>query len=175
MILNKKIAIVGTTISSQYLRSQLNKLSKTSYCTNRFIKMPCVPQYCFPINMSIAFYYEVQHLQKPNIRLGSTMKRGTVPSWLELLLATQFFLTCKNHMLSSRSECNLFCIECEVPFCYHCRSDQHSTHRLLQVYYVTGYRYKEIYIQLYIQSFYMSCNGIIYNFKLFLQRLSPWN
>ena len=175
MILNKKIAIVGTTISSQYLRSQLNKLSKTSYCTNRFIKMPCVPQYCFPINMSIAFYYEVQHLQKPNTRLGSTMKRGTVPSWLELLFATQFFLTCKNHMLSSLSECNLFCIECEVPFCYHCPSDQHSTHHLLQVYYVTGYRYKEIYIQLYIQSFYMSCNGIIYNFKLFLQRLSPWN
>ena len=168
MILNKKIAIVGTTISSQYLRSQLNKLSKTSYCTNRFIKIPCVPQYCFPINMSIAFYCEVQDLQKSNTRLGSTMKRGTVPSWLELLLATQFFLTCRDHMLSSRSECNRFCIECEVPLCHYCHSDQHLTHRLLQVYYVNGYRTKGIYIQLYIQSFYLPYNAIVYDFELFL-------
>ncbi|OEL33971.1 hypothetical protein BAE44_0005012, partial [Dichanthelium oligosanthes] len=49
------------------------------------------------------------------------------------LLVTQFFITCKNHRLSSRSECNLFCIECEAPtaaFCYYCRSDHHPSHRI---------------------------------------------
>ncbi|CAL4956345.1 unnamed protein product [Urochloa decumbens] len=59
-----------------------------------------------------------------------------VPPWLELLLATPFFLNCRSHLLSSRSECNLFCVECEAPpaaFCYYCRSDHHSTHRVIQI------------------------------------------
>ncbi|XP_034593171.1 protein RGF1 INDUCIBLE TRANSCRIPTION FACTOR 1 [Setaria viridis] len=64
------------------------------------------------------------------------MKRETLPSWLSLLLTTQFFLPCKNHPLSSRSECNLFCIECEAPpdaFCYHCHLDHHSNHHVIQI------------------------------------------
>ncbi|CAL4976017.1 unnamed protein product [Urochloa decumbens] len=59
-----------------------------------------------------------------------------VPPWLELLLATQFFLNCRSHLLSRRSECNLFCVECEAPpaaFCYYCRLDHHSTHRVIQI------------------------------------------
>ncbi|RLM94106.1 hypothetical protein C2845_PM08G14990 [Panicum miliaceum] len=59
-----------------------------------------------------------------------------VPPWLELLLATQFFTTCANHLLASRNECNLFCIQCEAPpaaFCYYCRSSDHSTHRVIQI------------------------------------------
>ncbi|GJN09864.1 hypothetical protein PR202_ga27910 [Eleusine coracana subsp. coracana] len=58
------------------------------------------------------------------------------PSWLELLLVTQFFSTCTNHLHSSRNECNLFCIDCEeqpIAFCYYCRICHHSTHRVIQV------------------------------------------
>ncbi|KAJ1274723.1 hypothetical protein BS78_05G082900 [Paspalum vaginatum] len=64
------------------------------------------------------------------------MKRETVPSWLELLLATKFFTNCTNHLLASRNECNLFCIKCKAPpaaFCFHCRSCDHSTHRVIQI------------------------------------------
>uniref|UniRef100_A0A453GQL1 B box-type domain-containing protein n=1 Tax=Aegilops tauschii subsp. strangulata TaxID=200361 RepID=A0A453GQL1_AEGTS len=63
------------------------------------------------------------------------MKGGTVPTWLELLLTTQFFAICTNHLFSNRNECNLFCIDCEESkgaFCYYCRSDHHSTHRVIQ-------------------------------------------
>ncbi|TVU10887.1 hypothetical protein EJB05_44441 [Eragrostis curvula] len=58
------------------------------------------------------------------------------PSWLELLLVTQFFSTCPNHLRSSRNECNLFCTDCEeqtVAFCYYCKSRHHSTHRVIQI------------------------------------------
>ncbi|CAL4976112.1 unnamed protein product [Urochloa decumbens] len=64
------------------------------------------------------------------------MKRESVPSWLELLLETQFFTSCASHLLATRNECNLFCIQCEAPpaaFCYYCRSCDHSTHRVIQI------------------------------------------
>ncbi|XP_062200499.1 protein RGF1 INDUCIBLE TRANSCRIPTION FACTOR 1-like [Phragmites australis] len=64
------------------------------------------------------------------------MKKAMVHPWLELLLATQFFTTCRNHLLSNRNDCNLFCIDCEAPpaaFCYYCRSHHHLTHRVIQI------------------------------------------
>nr|CDM86652.1 unnamed protein product [Triticum aestivum] len=64
------------------------------------------------------------------------MKGGTVPTWLELLLATQFFAICTNHLSSTRNECNLFCIDCEeskAALCYYCCSHHHSTHRVIQI------------------------------------------
>ncbi|TVU33832.1 hypothetical protein EJB05_15643, partial [Eragrostis curvula] len=64
------------------------------------------------------------------------MRKEMAPSWLELLLVTQFFSTCTNHLRSSRNECNLFCIDCEeqlVAFCYYCKSRHHSTHRVIQI------------------------------------------
>lgn len=82
------------------------------------------------------------HLQAPTLAQRTqqttdfTMKRETMPSWLELLLATQFFTTCANHLLASRNECNLFCTQCETKpaaFCNYCRSSDHSTHRVIQV------------------------------------------
>ncbi|XP_066309066.1 protein RGF1 INDUCIBLE TRANSCRIPTION FACTOR 1-like [Miscanthus floridulus] len=64
------------------------------------------------------------------------MKRAEVPSWLELLLATQFFTICTTHFLATRNECNLFCTQCEAApraLCCHCRSCDHSTHRVIQI------------------------------------------
>uniref|UniRef100_K3XR18 Uncharacterized protein n=1 Tax=Setaria italica TaxID=4555 RepID=K3XR18_SETIT len=39
------------------------------------------------------------------------MKRESVPSWLELLHATQFFTTCTSHLLASRNEWSMSYIE----------------------------------------------------------------
>ncbi|CAM0956373.1 unnamed protein product [Alopecurus aequalis] len=64
------------------------------------------------------------------------MKGEPLPSWVELLLTTQFFTICMNHRSSTRNECNLFCIECQTSqaaFCYYCRSCHHSTHRVIQI------------------------------------------
>ncbi|CAD6341932.1 unnamed protein product [Miscanthus lutarioriparius] len=75
------------------------------------------------------------------------MKRETVPSWLEILLATQFFATCANHLLASRNECNLFCTQCEAKpaaFCNYCRSSDHSTHRIRRSSYHDVVRVSEI-------------------------------
>ncbi|CAL5002629.1 unnamed protein product [Urochloa decumbens] len=75
-------------------------------------------------------------MQSTTQTIDFSMKRETVPSWLELLLTTQFFTTCANHRLATRNECNLFCTECEAPptaFCGYCRSCDHSTHRVIQI------------------------------------------
>ncbi|TVU30875.1 hypothetical protein EJB05_22522, partial [Eragrostis curvula] len=66
----------------------------------------------------------------------AAMKKEVAPPWLELLLATQFFTTCVDHLLLSRNECNLFCIDCETQpaaFCYCCRSHYHTNHRVIQI------------------------------------------
>ncbi|KAF0916625.1 hypothetical protein E2562_007909, partial [Oryza meyeriana var. granulata] len=72
----------------------------------------------------------------PKNPLVYTMKGEYVPPWLELLLSTQFFTTCINHLHSPRNECNLFCIDCQTPqgaFCYYCRSCHHPSHRVIQI------------------------------------------
>ena len=95
------------------------------------------------------------------------MKRETVPSWLELLLAAQFFTTCANHLLVSRNECNLFCTQCEATpaaFCNYCRSINHSNHRVIQVRIVqlcSQWKGKTFHIS------YMSYNSKLYDLDVF--------
>ncbi|KAG6478479.1 hypothetical protein ZIOFF_061922 [Zingiber officinale] len=59
-----------------------------------------------------------------------------VPPWLEPLLSTHFFAACPVHPDAPRSECNMFCLDCggsASSFCFYCRSDRHSGHRVIQV------------------------------------------
>ncbi|WOK94883.1 hypothetical protein Cni_G03588 [Canna indica] len=59
-----------------------------------------------------------------------------VPPWLEPLLSTHFFATCPLHLDASRSESNLFCLDCGAAsssFCFYCRADRHSGHRVIQI------------------------------------------
>ncbi|KAK1290814.1 hypothetical protein QJS10_CPB18g01722 [Acorus calamus] len=62
------------------------------------------------------------------------MEAMLVPPWLEPLLTSTFFTACDVHGESTRSECNMYCMDCAGdPFCYYCRSTRHSDHRVIQI------------------------------------------
>ncbi|XP_008787468.2 uncharacterized protein LOC103705512 [Phoenix dactylifera] len=63
-----------------------------------------------------------------------------VPPWLEPLLTTPFFSACPSHSDAARSECNMYCLDCSsssgaaaAAFCFYCRTDRHSGHRVIQI------------------------------------------
>ncbi|XP_077221753.1 protein RGF1 INDUCIBLE TRANSCRIPTION FACTOR 1-like isoform X2 [Tasmannia lanceolata] len=57
-----------------------------------------------------------------------------VPPWLESLLSMEFFSVCRTHSAATRSECNMFCLDCAGPaFCYYCRSARHKGHQVIQI------------------------------------------
>ncbi|CAA2973658.1 uncharacterized protein LOC111403128 [Olea europaea subsp. europaea] len=57
-----------------------------------------------------------------------------VPPWLEPLLNTDFFTVCPTHGAAARSECNMYCLDCNVDaFCFYCRSTKHKDHRVIQI------------------------------------------
>jgi hypothetical protein len=57
-----------------------------------------------------------------------------VPPWLKPLLNTPFFNVCRIHGDAARSECNMFCLDCNVDaFCFYCRSSRHKDHQVIQV------------------------------------------
>ncbi|KAK9127586.1 hypothetical protein Syun_016383 [Stephania yunnanensis] len=56
------------------------------------------------------------------------------PPWIESLLSTDFFAVCRVHGDAARSECNMFCLDCNVgAFCFYCRSSKHKDHRVVQI------------------------------------------
>lgn len=57
-----------------------------------------------------------------------------VPPWLESLLSASFFSVCHIHGDAARSECNMYCLDCNSPaFCFYCRSSRHKDHSVIQV------------------------------------------
>ncbi|KAL6503075.1 hypothetical protein OROHE_023704 [Orobanche hederae] len=57
-----------------------------------------------------------------------------VPPWLEKLLNATFFDLCRIHRAAARSECNMFCLDCNVDaFCIYCRSSKHKDHQVIQI------------------------------------------
>ncbi|KAK3043018.1 hypothetical protein RJ639_002586 [Escallonia herrerae] len=57
-----------------------------------------------------------------------------VPPWLEPLLNTAFFSVCGTHSDAARSECNMYCLECnDTSFCFYCRSSRHKDHQVIQI------------------------------------------
>ncbi|XP_054786623.1 protein RGF1 INDUCIBLE TRANSCRIPTION FACTOR 1-like [Prosopis cineraria] len=58
----------------------------------------------------------------------------SVPPWLEPLLTTSFFSVCRFHGDAARSECNMFCLDCNRDaFCFYCRSSRHKDHQVIQI------------------------------------------
>lgn len=56
-----------------------------------------------------------------------------IPPWLKPMLRADYFVTCSIHAESSKSECNLFCLDClGNAFCSYC-FDDHRDHRVVQV------------------------------------------
>ncbi|KAJ8754085.1 hypothetical protein K2173_001983 [Erythroxylum novogranatense] len=57
-----------------------------------------------------------------------------VPPWLESLLSSAFFTACRTHGDAARSECNMYCLDCEGDaFCFYCRSSRHKDHQVIQI------------------------------------------
>ncbi|KAK4419285.1 hypothetical protein Salat_2341400 [Sesamum alatum] len=57
-----------------------------------------------------------------------------IPPWLERLLKTAFFSVCRTHGDAARSECNMYCLDCNVDaFCFYCRSSKHKDHQVIQI------------------------------------------
>ncbi|CAD5167426.1 protein RGF1 INDUCIBLE TRANSCRIPTION FACTOR 1-like isoform X1 [Musa acuminata AAA Group] len=67
----------------------------------------------------------------PMVQSGDEDAGG--PSWLKPLLRTVFFVPCKIHVDSSKSECNMYCLDCmEESLCSYCLS-LHKDHRVVQI------------------------------------------
>ncbi|XP_030522169.1 protein RGF1 INDUCIBLE TRANSCRIPTION FACTOR 1-like [Rhodamnia argentea] len=59
----------------------------------------------------------------------------SVPQWVEPLLCTTFFTTCSTHRDAARSECNMYCLDCNGgdAICFYCHSSRHKDHQVLQI------------------------------------------
>ena len=56
------------------------------------------------------------------------------PRWLRPMLQASYFVPCLSHGVSTRIECNMFCLDClGDAFCSHCLV-HHKDHQVLQVY-----------------------------------------
>ncbi|XP_020572987.1 uncharacterized protein LOC110019595 [Phalaenopsis equestris] len=55
------------------------------------------------------------------------------PPWLNPLLKTSFFIPCKFHSDSNKSECNMYCLDCTgAALCSSCLA-QHKDHHVVQI------------------------------------------
>lgn len=56
------------------------------------------------------------------------------PPWLRPLLKTNYFIPCKTHGVSGKSECNMYCLDCmeDYALCSYCLS-HHKNHTIVQI------------------------------------------
>ncbi|KAK3038456.1 hypothetical protein RJ639_029754 [Escallonia herrerae] len=57
---------------------------------------------------------------------------ASIPRWLEVLLAKEFFNSCLVHEAEKKNEENTFCLDCCTGLCSHCLPP-HKAHNLLQI------------------------------------------
>ncbi|KAL0914705.1 hypothetical protein M5K25_015076 [Dendrobium thyrsiflorum] len=68
--------------------------------------------------------------------VGPMMEMGDEdrgPPWLKPLLKSNFFVPCKIHGVSNKSECNMYCLDCiGNALCSYCLA-YHKDHRVVQI------------------------------------------
>ncbi|CAN0842875.1 Protein RGF1 INDUCIBLE TRANSCRIPTION FACTOR 1 [Linum grandiflorum] len=64
---------------------------------------------------------------------GPDEDEGRWPPWLKLVLRERFFVQCKEHADSHKSECNMYCLDCmDGSLCSLCLS-HHKGHSFIQI------------------------------------------
>ncbi|KAF3792976.1 hypothetical protein EJ110_NYTH02102 [Nymphaea thermarum] len=65
---------------------------------------------------------------------GGPDDEGRWPQWLKPMLRTPFFVQCKRHADSHKSECNMYCLDCmNGALCSLCLAHHHKDHHAIQV------------------------------------------
>lgn len=71
------------------------------------------------------------YMVSPIVRMGCDDEMG--PPWLVPMLRANYFVPCSIHGDSSKSECNLYCLDCMGPaLCSYCLIN-HRDHRVIQI------------------------------------------
>lgn len=76
----------------------------------------------------------VREIKTNNRRImGPDEEENRWPPWLKPLLKEQFFVHCKSHADSHKSECNMYCLDCmNGALCSLCLT-HHKDHRAIQI------------------------------------------
>ncbi|KAK9271727.1 hypothetical protein L1049_002090 [Liquidambar formosana] len=71
--------------------------------------------------------------EEDDIDIETEVEENKWPSWLRPLLQTSFFVQCKVHADSHKSECNMYCLDCmNGALCSVCLAS-HKDHRAIQI------------------------------------------
>ncbi|XP_006590432.1 protein RGF1 INDUCIBLE TRANSCRIPTION FACTOR 1 isoform X1 [Glycine max] len=75
----------------------------------------------------------VRGLNEDDDDIGKIEEENKWPPWLRPLLQTSFFVQCKVHADSHKSECNMYCLDCmNGALCSACLAS-HREHRAIQI------------------------------------------
>ncbi|CAN6893448.1 unnamed protein product [Brassica oleracea] len=124
----------------------MREMSKTNIKKRLFVLVStraCLsPLLCFYNSLSLSLILflslklAIEENQQASVReiMGSEEENSkSWPPWLKPLLQEKFFVQCKLHADSHKSECNMYCLDCtNGPLCSFCLSF-HKDHHAIQI------------------------------------------